>query len=60
LHELIAEHLEEDSGTAQVAIGIETDHGPWVGALVAAGYRVCAINPLQVARYRERRSVSGC
>jgi transposase len=59
LHELIAEHLEEDSDTAQVTIGIETDRGPWVGALVAAGYRVCAINPLQVARYRERRSVSG-
>lgn len=59
LHELIAEHLEEDSDTAQVTIGIETDRGPWVGALVAAGYRVCAINPPQVARYRERRSVSG-
>jgi len=59
LHELIAEHLEEDSDTAQVTIGIETDRGPWVGALVAAGYRVCAINPLRVARYRERRSVSG-
>ena len=59
LHELIAEHLKEDSDTAQVTIGIETDRGPWVAALVAAGYRVCAINPLQVARYRERRSVSG-
>ena len=59
LHGLIAEHLEEDSDTAQVTIGIETDRGPWVAALVAAGYRVCAINPLQVARYRERRSVSG-
>jgi len=59
LHELIAENLEEDSDTAQVTIGIETDRGPWVAALVAAGYRVCAINPLQVARYRERRSVSG-
>lgn len=28
-------------------------------ALVAAGYRVCGINPLRVARYRQRRSVSG-
>ena len=28
-------------------------------ALVAAGYRACAINPLRVARYRERHSVSG-
>jgi transposase len=30
-----------------------------VAALVAAGYRVYAINPLQVSRYRERHSVSG-
>ena len=40
-------------------IGIETDRGPWVQALLAAGYRVWAINPLQVARYRGRHSVSG-
>ena len=40
-------------------IGIETDRGPWAQALLAAGYRVWAINPLQVARYRERHSVSG-
>jgi hypothetical protein len=33
--------------------------GPWVAALIAAGYRVYPINPLQVARYRERHGVSG-
>ena len=43
----------------QVAVGIETDRGPWVRALVAAGYRVFAVNPLQAARFRQRRSVSG-
>ena len=59
LHELIAEHLDTDAEPEQVVIGIETDRGPWVQALLAAGYRVWAINPLQVARYRERRSVSG-
>jgi transposase len=59
LHALIAEHLEQDSRPEQVAVGIETDRGPWVAALVAAGYRVYAINPVQVARYRERHSVSG-
>jgi transposase len=58
LHELIAQHLGEDQAD-QVAIGIETDRGPWVIALIAAGYRVFAINPLKVARYRERQSVSG-
>jgi transposase len=59
LHELIAEQLEEDAAPEQVVVGIETDRGPWVVALVAAGYQVYAINPLQVSRYRERRSVSG-
>src|SRR4029079_3742590 len=32
---------------------------PWVSALVAAGYTVYAVNPLQAARYRERHGVSG-
>jgi transposase len=59
LHELIAEHLEQNAEAEQVVIGIETDRGPWVQALLAAGYQVWAINPLQVARYRERHSVSG-
>jgi transposase len=56
---MIGEQLGEDTGAAEVMIGIETDRGPWVVALIAAGYTVFAINPLQVARYRERRSVSG-
>ena len=40
-------------------VGIETDRGPWVQALIAAGYTVYAINPLQAARYRERHGTSG-
>jgi hypothetical protein len=59
LHELIGAHLGDDTDAAKVVIGIETDRGPWVQALLAAGYRVYAINPLQGARYRERHSVSG-
>jgi transposase len=59
LHELLAAHVPEDAEPAQVVIGIETDRGPWVGALLAAGYQVYAINPMQVARYRERHSTSG-
>ena len=59
LHEMIAEHAGADGQPDRVAIGIETDRGPWVQALLAAGYRVYAINPLQVARYRERQTVSG-
>jgi transposase len=59
LHGLVADHLEEDAEPEQVVIGIETDRGPWVGALIAAGYTVYAVNPLQVARYRERHGTSG-
>ena len=49
----------EDDEPDEVLVGIETDRGPWVQALIAAGYTVYAINPLQVARYRERHGVSG-
>jgi transposase len=56
LHELIAGHAEEPE---QAVIGIETDRGLWVAALVGAGYQVFAVNPLAVARYRERHHVSG-
>jgi Transposase/Transposase IS116/IS110/IS902 family len=59
LHELIGRHLGEDGGDAQVVIGIETDRGPWVAALIAAGYLVFPVNPLQASRYRERHGVSG-
>jgi transposase len=62
LHAMVGGQLggdadEDDAG--QVAVGIETDRGPWVAALVAAGYTVFAINPLQASRYRERHAVSG-
>src|SRR5215216_1405033 len=51
LHALIGEHvprewadLEPDAAAAMVKVGIETDRGAWVAALVAAGYEVFAIN----------------
>lgn len=59
LHELVGQQWDEDAESEQVVIGIETDRGPWVQALIAAGYRVYAINPLQVNRFRESTSVSG-
>ena len=59
LHELIGAAVGPDAEPAQVCVGIETDRGPWVAALIAAGYRVFAINPRQVARYRERHGTSG-
>lgn len=51
LHDLLADLVDD---AAQVVIGIETDRGLWVAALVGAGYQVYAINPKAVARYRER------
>jgi transposase len=59
LHELVGQQLGEDDRDAEVVIGIETDRGPWVAALAAAGYTVYAVNPLQASRYRERHGVSG-
>jgi len=59
LHAVIADHLPEGGEASDVVVGIETDRGPWVAALVAAGYQVYAINPMQVARYRERHGTSG-
>ncbi len=56
LHKLIAEYVDDPS---EVVVGIETDRGLWVGALVAAGYRVYGINPLAVSRYRDRHNVAG-
>ena len=59
LHALIGEHLDEDARNAEVLIGIETDCGRWVAALIAAGYAVFPVSPLQTSRYRQRHSVSG-
>src|SRR3984957_19427496 len=59
LHALVGAHLGEDGDGADVLVGIETDRGPWVAALAAAGYRVFAVNPLQAARFRDRHGVSG-
>jgi Transposase/Transposase IS116/IS110/IS902 family len=44
---------------ARVVIVIETDRGPWVRALAAAGYRMYAVNPKQAARHKETIAVSG-
>jgi transposase len=59
LHELVAEFLGDAEGPEQVVVGIETDRGPWVGALIAAGYQVFGVNPKQAARHREVISISG-
>ena len=55
-HELVADHLVDP---VDVVVGIETDRGLWVTALVAVGYQVYAINPLAASRYRDRHNVGG-
>jgi transposase len=55
-HELVAVHAGE---AAEVTVATETDRGLFVGSLVAAGYRVVAVNPLSTSRYRQRHSTSG-
>ncbi|MGW6462112.1 IS110 family transposase [Streptomyces sp. NPDC055078] len=59
LHELVARHGGEDLDAARVVVGIETDRGSWVQALIASGYQVYAINPRQAARFKERYATSG-
>ena len=51
LHALVAAHVEDPG---RVVVGIETDRGLLVGALVGAGYQVYAVNPRAVSRYRDR------
>ncbi|MGP8241344.1 MAG: IS110 family transposase [Solirubrobacteraceae bacterium] len=55
-HDLVGRHAEEPS---EVVVGIETDRGLFVSALVAAGYEVFAVNPMSTSRYRDRHSTSG-
>ena len=55
-HEMVGGYV---SDPAEVVVGIETDRGLWVGALVGAGYQVYAINPKAVSRYRDRHSLGG-
>jgi transposase len=58
-HDLIARFLPDRADPSQVLVCIEVDRGPWVRALVAAGYKVYGVNPKQSARHRELMSVSG-
>jgi len=55
-HDLVGDHVEEPG---DVVVGIETDRGLFVTALVAAGYEVFAVNPMSTSRYRDRHSTSG-
>jgi hypothetical protein len=54
-HDLVGGLVEEPG---EVMVGIETDRGLFVTALVGAGYQVFAVNPMSTSRYRDRHSTS--
>ncbi len=57
LLELLAEH--GDSEENPVPVAIETPRGLLVACLRATGRKVYPVNPMAVARYRDRHSVAG-
>ena len=54
LHALIGKHAADPD---EVVVGVETDRGLLVEALVGSGYRVYAVNPFAASRYRDRGPV---
>src|SRR6266566_2554103 len=54
---LLAEH--GDTAGDPVPVAIETPRGLLVACLRATGRPACPVNPMAVARYRDRHSVSG-
>jgi len=54
---LLAEH--GDTAEDLVPVAIETPRGLLVACLRATGRKVCPVNPMAVARYRDRHSIAG-
>lgn len=48
-----------DADLGRIAVGIEVPHGPVVEGLMDAGFRVHALNPKQLDRFRDRFTVAG-
>lgn len=57
----VASWLHQVSGgePTQVAVAIETPRGAIVDTLLEQGFAVFAINPKQLARFRERHTMAG-
>lgn len=47
------------AGPAAIAAAIEVPHGPVVESLIERGFRVHAVNPKQLDRFRDRFTVAG-
>jgi transposase len=60
LAELVAWLKDEAACEAEaMGVAIEVPHGPVVAALLAAGFPTFSINPKQLDRFRDRRSLAG-
>jgi len=60
LAELCAWLIEATGGApGQIAVAIETTHGPVVETFLERGFPVSAINPKQLDRFRDRFTVAG-
>lgn len=57
--ELVGRFVDDQTELSDVLVCIETDRGPWVNALIAAGYQVFGVDPKQAARHREILGSSG-
>jgi transposase len=57
----LCDWLVAKAGTqaGRIAVAIETPHGPVVEALLERGFKVHAINPKQLDRFRDRFSAAG-
>lgn len=49
-----------DDDPSCIAVGIEVPRGPLVESLIERGFAVYSINPKQLDRFRDRRSMAGC
>lgn len=58
LHALIGEHVRADE-SCEVVVGMRPTEARGCRRCSPAGYTVCAVNPLQAARYRDRLALSG-
>jgi transposase len=52
-------HATTGAAAHEIAVGLETPHGVLVDTLLEQGYRVFALNPKQLDRFRDRFSAGG-
>lgn len=56
----LCEWLQTLGEAGEVAIGIETPHGPVAETLLERGFALFSVNPKQLDRFRDRFTMAGC